>query len=39
MIGAGARHIVLAPVGAPSVRWVADEIIQPALTATGSAVR
>jgi alkanesulfonate monooxygenase SsuD/methylene tetrahydromethanopterin reductase-like flavin-dependent oxidoreductase (luciferase family) len=31
LISAGARHLVLAPVGAPSMRWVADEIIQPAL--------
>jgi alkanesulfonate monooxygenase SsuD/methylene tetrahydromethanopterin reductase-like flavin-dependent oxidoreductase (luciferase family) len=36
LISAGARHLVLAPVGAPSVRWVADEIVRPALTATGS---
>ena len=27
--GAGAGHIVLACVGMPSVRWVADEIIRP----------
>jgi alkanesulfonate monooxygenase SsuD/methylene tetrahydromethanopterin reductase-like flavin-dependent oxidoreductase (luciferase family) len=33
LISAGARHIVLAPVGAPSVRWVADEIIHPVLAA------
>ena len=34
LISVGARHLVLSPVGAPSVRWVADEIIQPALAAT-----
>lgn len=33
LINAGARHIVLGAVGAPSVRWVADEIIKPALAA------
>jgi len=31
LIGAGARHLVLAPTGAPSVRWTADEIIRPFL--------
>ncbi|HSZ42282.1 MAG TPA: LLM class flavin-dependent oxidoreductase [Trebonia sp.] len=29
-VEAGARHIVLAPIGASSMRWVADEIIRPA---------
>jgi alkanesulfonate monooxygenase SsuD/methylene tetrahydromethanopterin reductase-like flavin-dependent oxidoreductase (luciferase family) len=29
LIEAGARHIVLATSGAPSMRWVADEIISP----------
>jgi alkanesulfonate monooxygenase SsuD/methylene tetrahydromethanopterin reductase-like flavin-dependent oxidoreductase (luciferase family) len=32
LIDAGARHIVLSAVGAPSMRWVADEIIQPVHT-------
>jgi alkanesulfonate monooxygenase SsuD/methylene tetrahydromethanopterin reductase-like flavin-dependent oxidoreductase (luciferase family) len=36
LIDAGARHLVLAPFGAPSLRWVADEIIQPVLSAVGS---
>jgi len=31
LIDAGARHLVLAPVGAPAMRWVADEIIRPVL--------
>lgn len=35
LIGAGARHIVLGPVGAPSLRWVADEIVRPVLAAVG----
>lgn len=35
LIGAGARHIVLGAVGAPSLRWVADEIIRPVLAAVG----
>jgi alkanesulfonate monooxygenase SsuD/methylene tetrahydromethanopterin reductase-like flavin-dependent oxidoreductase (luciferase family) len=34
LIDAGARHVVLSCVGAPSMRWVADEIIQPARAAT-----
>ena len=38
LIGAGARHLVLAPIGQPSLRWVADEIIQPVLALTGSHV-
>jgi alkanesulfonate monooxygenase SsuD/methylene tetrahydromethanopterin reductase-like flavin-dependent oxidoreductase (luciferase family) len=29
LIDAGARHIVLAPLGAPSVRWTAEEVIRP----------
>jgi alkanesulfonate monooxygenase SsuD/methylene tetrahydromethanopterin reductase-like flavin-dependent oxidoreductase (luciferase family) len=29
LIEAGATHVVLAPFGAPSLRWVADEIIRP----------
>ncbi|HZR54115.1 MAG TPA: LLM class flavin-dependent oxidoreductase [Streptosporangiaceae bacterium] len=32
LIDAGARHLVLAPVGAPSMQWVADEIIRPVQT-------
>jgi alkanesulfonate monooxygenase SsuD/methylene tetrahydromethanopterin reductase-like flavin-dependent oxidoreductase (luciferase family) len=28
-IDAGARHLVLGPIGMPSVRWLADEIIRP----------
>lgn len=31
-VDAGARHIVLAPIGASSLRWVADEIIRPVLS-------
>jgi alkanesulfonate monooxygenase SsuD/methylene tetrahydromethanopterin reductase-like flavin-dependent oxidoreductase (luciferase family) len=34
LIDAGAQHLVLAPIGAPSMRWVAGEIIQPVLAAT-----
>jgi alkanesulfonate monooxygenase SsuD/methylene tetrahydromethanopterin reductase-like flavin-dependent oxidoreductase (luciferase family) len=34
LIDAGAQHLVLAPIGMPSVQWVADEIIEPVLTAT-----
>lgn len=30
-IDAGARHVVLAPIGAPSARWVADEVVRPVL--------
>ena len=33
LIDAGARHLVLGPFGAPSLRWVADEIIRPVLSA------
>jgi alkanesulfonate monooxygenase SsuD/methylene tetrahydromethanopterin reductase-like flavin-dependent oxidoreductase (luciferase family) len=33
LIDAGARHIVLAAIGMPSVQWVADEIIEPVLAA------
>lgn len=29
LIDAGARHLVLAPIGAPSMQWVADEIVRP----------
>lgn len=36
LIRAGAAHLVLAPIGAPSVRWVADEIIRPVLAAASS---
>lgn len=36
LIDAGARHIVLGPVGAPSLQWIASEIIRPVLSATGS---
>jgi alkanesulfonate monooxygenase SsuD/methylene tetrahydromethanopterin reductase-like flavin-dependent oxidoreductase (luciferase family) len=35
LIGAGARHLVLAAVGMPSVQWVADEMIEPVLAAVG----
>jgi alkanesulfonate monooxygenase SsuD/methylene tetrahydromethanopterin reductase-like flavin-dependent oxidoreductase (luciferase family) len=31
LIDAGARHLVLAPIGAPSVRWTADQVIRPFL--------
>lgn len=31
LIDSGARHFVLGPVGAPPLRWVADEIIRPVL--------
>jgi hypothetical protein len=33
LIDAGAQHLVLAPIGMPSVQWVADEIIGPVLAA------
>lgn len=33
LIDAGARHLVLGPVGMPSVQWVAEEIIRPVLAA------
>lgn len=36
LIDAGARHLVLGPIGAPSLRWVASEIIQPVLSSAGS---
>jgi alkanesulfonate monooxygenase SsuD/methylene tetrahydromethanopterin reductase-like flavin-dependent oxidoreductase (luciferase family) len=36
LIGAGARHLVLGPIGAPSLQWVASEIIRPVLSAAGS---
>ena len=35
LIAAGARHLVLGPIGAPSVQWVADEIIRPVLRTAG----
>jgi alkanesulfonate monooxygenase SsuD/methylene tetrahydromethanopterin reductase-like flavin-dependent oxidoreductase (luciferase family) len=36
LIAAGARHLVLGPIGAPSLQWVADEIIRPVLSTAGS---
>ena len=33
LIDAGARQLVLAAIGMPSVRWVADEIVEPVLAA------
>jgi alkanesulfonate monooxygenase SsuD/methylene tetrahydromethanopterin reductase-like flavin-dependent oxidoreductase (luciferase family) len=33
LVGAGARHLVLAAVGMPSVQWMADEIVEPVLAA------
>ncbi len=36
LIDAGARHLVLGPIGAPSLQWVADEIIHPVLSTAGS---
>jgi len=35
LIDAGARHLVLAAVGMPSVQWVADEMIEPVLAMAG----
>lgn len=35
LIDAGARHLVLGAIGAPSPQWIASEIIQPVLSATG----
>jgi alkanesulfonate monooxygenase SsuD/methylene tetrahydromethanopterin reductase-like flavin-dependent oxidoreductase (luciferase family) len=35
LIDAGARHLVLAPIGAPSMQWVADDVVKPVLSATG----
>jgi hypothetical protein len=35
LIAAGARHLVLGPIGAPSLHWVADEIIRPVLSTAG----
>jgi len=35
LIEAGARHLVLAAVGMPSVQWVADEMIEPVLAMAG----
>jgi hypothetical protein len=37
LIDADARHLVLAPIGMPSVQWTADEIIEPVLAAAGLA--
>jgi alkanesulfonate monooxygenase SsuD/methylene tetrahydromethanopterin reductase-like flavin-dependent oxidoreductase (luciferase family) len=37
LIDAGASHVVLAAIGAPSMRWVADEIIQPVRTMAAKA--
>jgi alkanesulfonate monooxygenase SsuD/methylene tetrahydromethanopterin reductase-like flavin-dependent oxidoreductase (luciferase family) len=37
LIDAGARHCVLACIGMPSARWVADEIIRPVRAMTGRA--
>lgn len=36
LIDAGARHLVLGPIGTASLQWVASEIIHPVLSATGS---
>jgi alkanesulfonate monooxygenase SsuD/methylene tetrahydromethanopterin reductase-like flavin-dependent oxidoreductase (luciferase family) len=36
LIAAGARQLVLACIGMPSVQWMADEIVRPTLAATGS---
>lgn len=36
LIDAGARHLVLGPIGAPSLQWVASEIIHPVLAVTGT---
>jgi hypothetical protein len=36
LIDAGARHLVLGPIGVPSLQWVADEIIRPVLSTAGS---
>ena len=33
---AGARHLVLGPIGAPSLQWVADEIVRPVLSTPAS---
>ncbi len=35
LIDADARHVVLAPIGMPSVQRVADEIVKPVLAAMG----
>ena len=35
LIDAGARHLVLAALGMPSVQWVADEVIEPVLAMAG----
>ena len=36
LIDAGARHCVLGCLGLPSVQWLADEIVNPVRTLTGS---
>jgi alkanesulfonate monooxygenase SsuD/methylene tetrahydromethanopterin reductase-like flavin-dependent oxidoreductase (luciferase family) len=36
LIDAGARHLVLAPVGSASVRWLADEVVAPVLASAGA---
>jgi alkanesulfonate monooxygenase SsuD/methylene tetrahydromethanopterin reductase-like flavin-dependent oxidoreductase (luciferase family) len=36
LIDAGARHLVLGAIGAPSLQWIASEIIRPVLAATDS---
>lgn len=36
LIDSGARHLVLGPIGAPSLQWVASEVIRPVLAATGT---
>jgi hypothetical protein len=33
-IGAGANHLVLAPIGVP-LSWLADEVVKPVLAAGG----
>jgi alkanesulfonate monooxygenase SsuD/methylene tetrahydromethanopterin reductase-like flavin-dependent oxidoreductase (luciferase family) len=38
LIRAGARHLVLACVGMPSVRWLADEIVRPVTAVTGATI-
>jgi alkanesulfonate monooxygenase SsuD/methylene tetrahydromethanopterin reductase-like flavin-dependent oxidoreductase (luciferase family) len=35
LIESGATHLVLAPIGMPSVQWVTDEIIEPVVAAVG----
>lgn len=36
LIAAGARHLVLACLGLPSVHWMAEEIVRPTLAAAGA---